>query len=208
MTSFDDFPMFPLGQPLLPGALLPLQVFESRYLALMKHCLEMDEPMFGVVMIERGREVGGGDERSSIGTLARIVDIASFDDGRLAVTTVGAERLRVIGWHDDAPFPRARIESWPDEFDGEIDDDDVMRRVADLRATLDLVERLGGPTSELPDLSGFDATMATHALGTLAPLGAADRHRLLAAPGPRARLRVFDDVLAEVTDALRFRLGT
>jgi hypothetical protein len=50
--------------------------------------------------------------------------------------------------------------------------------------------------------------MATHALGTLAPLGAADRHRLLAASGPRARLRVFDDVLAEVTDALRFRLGT
>lgn len=208
MTSFDDFPMFPLGQPLLPGALLPLQVFESRYLALMKSCLEMDEPMFGVVMIERGREVGGGDERSSIGTLARIVDIASFDDGRLAVTTVGAERLRVIGWHDDAPYPRARIETWPDEFDGEVDEEDVAQRVVALRTTLDLVERLGGPTSDIPDLSGLDATMATHALGTLAPLGAADRHRLLAASGPRARLCVFDDALAEVTDAMRFRLGT
>jgi uncharacterized protein len=79
-------PMFPLGTPLLPGAVLPLHVFESRYRQMVRDILadDVDPPEFGVVMIERGSEVGGGDERATIGTIARIVDIQVAPDGRYA----------------------------------------------------------------------------------------------------------------------------
>ena len=64
--------MFPLGNVLFPHAQLPLHVFEPRYRALAETCLAGDGE-FGVVLIERGSEVGGGDTRFSIGTVARIV---------------------------------------------------------------------------------------------------------------------------------------
>ena len=53
--------MFPLGSVLLPGDVLPLHVFEQRYRALIRRCLTDPEPEFGVVLIDRGHEVGGGD---------------------------------------------------------------------------------------------------------------------------------------------------
>lgn len=52
-------PMFPLGTPLVPGSLLPLQIFEPRYQQMISDVLESSEPEFGVVLIERGHEVGG-----------------------------------------------------------------------------------------------------------------------------------------------------
>ena len=68
--------MFPLGTVLLPTGILPLHVFELRYRRMIEECLAADTPEFGVVMIERGREVGGGDQRSHVGTVARIVQCA------------------------------------------------------------------------------------------------------------------------------------
>ncbi|WP_415830929.1 LON peptidase substrate-binding domain-containing protein [Janibacter anophelis] len=58
----DVLPMFPLGTVLLPGNPLPLQVFEPRYLAMLRDIAGGDG-RFGVVLIERGFEVGGGDQR-------------------------------------------------------------------------------------------------------------------------------------------------
>ena len=74
--------MFPLGTVLFPGAVLPLHVFEPRYRALVRDCLAGDRE-FGVVLIERGSEVGGGDVRVEVGTVARIVQVAEPPDGRV-----------------------------------------------------------------------------------------------------------------------------
>ena len=63
--------MFPLGTVLVPHQLLPFQVFEPRYRVLVEHCLTTDR-RFGVVLIERGSEVGGGDVRFDVGTVAEI----------------------------------------------------------------------------------------------------------------------------------------
>ena len=63
--------MFPLSTVLFPQAGLPLHVFEERYRTLMAECLDGDGE-FGVVLIARGSEVGGGDQRVDIGTVARI----------------------------------------------------------------------------------------------------------------------------------------
>src|SRR5829696_8282280 len=106
-------PMFPLGTVLLPSVALPLHVFEARYRALVHDCLE-GENRFGVVLIERGSEVGGGDVRSNVGTVAQIVEAARFDDGRYALVAVGRERIRVARWLDDQPYPRADVEVWDD----------------------------------------------------------------------------------------------
>ena len=64
--------MFPLGSVLLPGVVMPLHIFEPRYRALARRCLEGDR-RFGVVLIERGSEVGGGDVRCGVGTRAEVV---------------------------------------------------------------------------------------------------------------------------------------
>src|SRR5436190_17177350 len=102
-------PMFPLGTVLFPHAVLPLHVFEPRYRALVETCLHSDG-RFGVVLIERGYEVGGGDTRFGVGTVARIVDAASTPDGRYLLATVGTERFRIRRWLDDDPFPRAEVD--------------------------------------------------------------------------------------------------
>src|ERR1019366_10529845 len=97
-------PMFPLGTVLFPHAVLPLHIFEPRYQALTEHCLAADST-FGVVLIERGSEVGGGDQRFTVGTRTRIVHAEHLDDGRWVLVTVGETRLRVKRWLPDDPYP-------------------------------------------------------------------------------------------------------
>ena len=109
--------MFPLGTVLLPGMVLPLHVFEHRYRTLVSDCLA-GEPEFGVVLIERGHEVGGGDVRRDVGTVARILGVSAVEDGRSALVTVGTRRIRVEQWLADEPYPRADVEEWPDVDDG------------------------------------------------------------------------------------------
>jgi len=101
--------MFPLSTVLFPEAGLPLHVFEERYRALMGSCLASDGE-FGVVLIARGSEVGGGDQRTDVGTVARIANVAELEDGRLLVVATGVRRITGdpdgIGWQlcDMAPL--------------------------------------------------------------------------------------------------------
>lgn len=106
--------MFPLGNVVLPGELLPLNVFEPRYRRLVLDCLAADVPEFGVVLIERGSEVGGGDVRASVGTVARIVRVVPLGDGRFEVAAVGGHRISVLEWLADDPYPRGDVEAWPE----------------------------------------------------------------------------------------------
>ena len=89
--------MFPLGTVVVPGMVLPLQVFEPRYREMLQHVLAGDRT-FGVVLIERGSEVGGGDVRTDVGTLARVVRAEEQPDGRWAVVALGVGRIRVDRW--------------------------------------------------------------------------------------------------------------
>src|SRR4051794_25595423 len=109
-----EMPMFPLGTVLFPGMYLPLHVFEPRYRAMTRHCVEHDRE-FGVVLIERGSEVGGDDVRTTVGTIARIMEANELDDGRWVLATAGTRRVKVRQWLDDDPYPRAHVEDWPDE---------------------------------------------------------------------------------------------
>lgn len=101
-------PMFPLGRGVFPGAMLALRVFESRYLEMIDLCRRR-ETGFGVVLIERGREVGGGDVRFDVGVSATITEVGSLGNGHLMVVARGDARIRVEEWLEDDPYPQARV---------------------------------------------------------------------------------------------------
>jgi Lon protease-like protein len=90
-----ELPLFPLNTVLCPGIALPLHVFEDRYRALVRHCLETTSP-FGIVLIREGREVGAGAiSFSGIGTIAEIRDAGRRDDGRFDLLVVGTRRFGI-----------------------------------------------------------------------------------------------------------------
>ncbi len=90
-----ELPLFPLNTVLCPGIALPLHVFEDRYRAMVRHCLETTSP-FGVVLIRQGREVGvGAISFNGIGTIAEIRDAGSYDDGRYDLLVVGTRRFEI-----------------------------------------------------------------------------------------------------------------
>jgi len=201
-------PMFPLGSPLLPGALLPLHVFEPRYRRLVRDCLDDSEHEFGVVLIERGFEVGGGDVRSNVGTVARMLQVAELEDGRYALVTIGTRRIKVNAWVPDDPYPLADVNDWPDADDRDGTDVHAQTSAVDAR-----VRRLNALASELGETSADtsyelpdDLLVASYQLSAVAPIGAADRYRLLCAKGPSERIRLLGTVLDDIEPALLFRL--
>lgn len=200
--------MFPLGHVLLPGEILPLHVFEPRYRQLVIDCVEADDHEFGVVLIERGSEVGGGDQRSTVGTVARMAQVASIDDGtRFAVVAVGVRRIRVNAWLPDDPYPLADVHDWPD--DERIDEGftDLLTRVARrARAACALARELGDPVGDPSTEISDDPVLASYQLVSLAPLATLDSFRLLRAAGPNERLIELDTMLDDIEVLQRYRL--
>lgn len=208
----DPMPMFPLGTTLLPGSGLPLQVFEPRYHRMVVDILAADgPPQFGQVLITHGHEAGGGDGRSSVGTLARMADIQAIGDGRYTFVAAGIERIRIVEWLPDDPYPIARVETWPDETAAEGDppfSDTVAAAIERVGEVLGLAAKLsGGSAPDIPVAATDDPSVASYRLAAIAPIGAADRYRLLTASGPSARLAALDDALDDVEAMLKFRLS-
>jgi uncharacterized protein len=202
-------PMFPLGTVLLPGGVLPLHVFEPRYRQLVIDCLADDsgEPEFGVTLIERGSEVGGGDQRAPVGVVARMVQVEPLPDGRYALVTVGTRRIRVNAWLPDDPYPLADVDDWRDlEPDAPGLADRVAAATGRLRDVLELAARLAEVPRELT--ISDDPLVASYHLSGLAPLGPADRYRLLCAASPAERLDLLAECLDDVEAMLRFRLAS
>lgn len=199
-------PMFPLGTALVPGGVLPLHVFEDRYRQLVRDCLT-DVPEFGVVLIERGSEVGGGDVRTDVGTVARIVELAELPDGRFALTAVGVRRIRVVAWLPDDPYPLADVDDWPDPEPGPGLPDLLEPVVATLRRTLALAAEAGLQTAPATTELADDPVLAAHQAVALAPIGPLDRHRLLLAPDAEARLAALAELLEDAATVLAARLA-
>jgi Lon protease-like protein len=206
--------MFPLESVLLPGALLPLHVFEPRYRALVRDCIDADGT-FGVVLIERGSEVGGGDVRTDVGTLARIIRVEELPDGRFGVMAVGVRRVRVESWLPDDPYPRAEVADWPDDEDEPGERDAVVAALAEDGDVLTLLRRAAALRAELGDVGALPADLtladdpvaASYQAVALAPLGPADRQELLAAPSPAARVQALREALPDAITVLEALLA-
>jgi Lon protease-like protein len=196
--------MFPLGTVLFPHGLLPLHIFEPRYRSMMEHCLA-DDSSFGVVLIERGNEVGGNDERFDVGTLARILQAARLDDGRYLLVTAGEHRVGVRRWLPDAPYPRAEVEPLADRADTEARDrvGDVTRM---LQRSLALRTELGEPVAAVEVALADDPVRASFEACSLAGLGPLDAQRLLELDDAGRRLADLEAQLREDVAVLEFRL--
>jgi Lon protease-like protein len=202
--------MFPLGTVLLPFAHLPLHIFEPRYRALVKDCLAGDGE-FGVVLIERGQEVGGGDVRFGVGTVAKIVQTAELPDGRWLLDAVGTARFRVTEWLPDDPYPLAMVEAIdePATADGgEAVAGERRGRVERLlRQVLALQVEMGMPApsavrtlDESPAVAAFEAAL-------LAPIGPFDAQKVLEAETTAARLGLLESVLSDAKEILERRIA-
>ena len=93
-VSNAELPLFPLNTVLFPGGILPLRIFEPRYLDMVKDCMRNNHG-FGVCMIIQGEEVGQNTASAALGCEARIVDFDQTPDGLLAITALGERRFHV-----------------------------------------------------------------------------------------------------------------
>jgi Lon protease-like protein len=204
--------MFPLERAMLPGEELPLRIFEPRYSAMVADCLAMDDPAFGVVLIEAGREVGGGDSRNDVGALAHITEIADFGDGRYRLNCVMAERIRVLEWQPDNPYPRAAVEVWPDEPGEAVAPDDIRDVEDRMVALFERIASAQGADVNARDIvagadAAPDAAMWLYALTARLPMGEADRYAVLAAPTVAARVTALRDAVETVSALVEFQLS-
>ncbi|NDZ93503.1 peptidase S16 [Streptomyces sp. SID6673] len=209
--------MFPLGTALLPGEPLPLRIFEPRYRQMLADCLDGDDQEspsatprdagFGVVLIARGHEVGGGDVRHDVGTFARIENLMRRPDGRASLTCTGAARIRITEWLIDDPYPRAVTETLPQPRIGPDDHARVIDLGLALRAFVDEVATTR-PEAVPVGLPDFDvADLAEHGLfewATRLPIGPADRQQLLECDTVAEQISVLDDVVEGLTAMIRF----
>ena len=105
--------LFPLRTVLFPGMPIPLNVFEPRYLQLVKECTDSDEP-FGVALIREGPEVGGPAVPFSVGTTARIEQASPGVLNAIQLLARGEQRVRILELHHDRPYLWADVETIED----------------------------------------------------------------------------------------------
>lgn len=199
-------PMFPLGSVLFPSLVLPLHVFEPRYRALVHDVLDGDRE-FGVCLIERGAEVGGGDVRTGVGTVARVHEADEAPDGRWALLAVGTRRIRVERWLPDDPYPRAEVVDDPDPVPSAEEIALLPQVVARLRVALAKAAELGDTATPATVELADDPVLASHQASALAPVATIDQHALLAADTVGIRLARLDDLLADAISLLDLRLA-
>lgn len=197
---------------MLPGEELPLRIFEPRYVELVQACLAADDPVFGVVLIAAGREVGGGDSRSDVGALARIVECTDQEIGRYRLKCVMGERFRVLEWLPDDPYPKAVVDLWDDEAGGPVDVS-AIRDIEDrMVALFERIAAVRGAEVNARDIvrgadeSGDIATWL-YTLTARLPMGQADRYAVLAAPTVAERVTALSEAVDTVIAMVEFQLS-
>jgi Lon protease-like protein len=197
MTLPDPLPLFPLQTVLFPGGLLPLKVFEARYLDLMGHCMRSGEP-FGVVCMSRGTEVGANAEGvriESVGVLAHIEEVDAEQAGILQVRCVGGSRFRLR----DAPRQRPNgLWEAPVEL---IEADSARLPELSLQPTVEALQQaltalLAQDVKPFAEpLQWRDAGWVANRWCELLPITLAAKQRLMELEDPAIRLQLVDEFL-------------
>jgi uncharacterized protein len=174
---------------------LRLRVFEERYLIMLAELLKNDDPRFGVVLIERGHEVGGGEQRFNVGTIAEITQLGT-QERLVGLVAQGGRRFEVTQWLDDAPYPRAEIREIADlEWDVSLaglreETEQLVRRT--LAAASEFAENVWPSDIELSP----DPAAAAWQLAAISPVNPFDQVGLLQA-------RSFEELLSRVSELTR-----
>jgi Lon protease-like protein len=200
-ATVTELPMFPLGTVLFPSMPLALRVFEERYLTMLASVLQEEPSEFGVVLIERGQEVGGGEHRFDVGTIARIAQLESAE-GFIALVAHGTRRFHVVEWLPDDPYPRALVTEidvldWDDRLEATRDRvEQTVRRSLAVGAEFGDVQY--SATVELED----DPVDAAWQLAAIAPLNELDQLQLLRSASMPGLFRELEDLATAAATAI------
>jgi Lon protease-like protein len=179
-----EIPLFPLHTVLCPGIVLPLHIFEERYRAMTRHCLDTGEP-FGVVLIRDGREVGsrGVATLAGVGAFAEIREAGRYPDGRYDLLAAATGRFAIESVDaQQEPYLVARVTT----LDDEVGDEPRAERLAATAIRrfvryLDLMRAREGETSEVLDIrveidapDDDEPTVAAAGAPSPEPIGADD----------------------------------
>ncbi len=198
--------MFPLGSVLFPHMPVLLRVFEDRYLAMLGEILQDEPAEFGITLIERGQEVGGGEQRFGVGTVAQITQMDTAE-GSVVLVAEGERRIRVVEWLEDAPYPRATVETLPElEWDAELAPlreraETVVRRTLALASEVE--DQQWSAAVELAD----DPVASLWQLAAISPLGPLDQVELLASASTKELADLVIERTLGVEATIRASLG-
>ncbi len=203
--------MFPLGSVVFPESLFTLRVFEPRYLELVEECV-ITEGGFGVCLIAKGHEVGGGDERYQFGTISEILQVAEIGSGQLVISCVGRKRIRVLEWLEDSPYPKAAVEIEEVANSRSIE----QEQIDDLRSVVlkvaETVFELSGIRQGKAIPSSENVIEEIYHLVEHSHLGAYDRYKVLSSETLESRFNLVRQLLHDLdemyTGELRLRNQT
>ena len=186
----DEIALFPLHTVLFPGGLLPLRVFEQRYMEMVSACLRASEP-FGVCLIREGREVGAPAVPHSVGCVARIAQWDMQQLGVLNIVARGERRFRIIERRvQNDGLARARIELLAEEGNEAVPEESQVG-VRLLRAILD-----EGAGARVEEPFRFEsASWVSARLAEILPLSPATKQDLLETDAGDRRLDALCDFL-------------
>ncbi|MDB5847546.1 MAG: peptidase [Rhodoferax sp.] len=201
--ALSALPLFPLGTVLFPDGLLPLRIFEVRYLDMVKQCFKSGTP-FGVVALTRGmetRQAGAGPETfHPVGTLARITHVETPQPGLLVIQCTGTERFQLrsshqLGhglWVGDAELIDADLPVTVPE--------DLQHAASALTRLMDTLREQDAAPDGLPIQEPYrldDAGWLANRWCELLPLPVAMKQRLMTLDNPLVRLELIGDLLAQ-----------
>lgn len=199
-------PMFPLGSVLFPYMPTALRIFEERYIVMLSTVLGDDPAEFGIVLIERGSEVGGGEQRFPIGTVAQITQVEA-SEGFIGLVAQGSRRIEIVEWLDDDPHPQADVRELP-----ELDWDEALRPLREQAEQL--VRRTIAQASEFVEqqwpadiVLDDDPVAAAWQLAGIAPLGPLDQVTLLRSSTAEELLRGIIDATEGAAEMLTLQFG-
>jgi Lon protease-like protein len=194
-------PMFPLGTVLFPHMPLALRVFEERYIVMLSRILGEEPSEFGVVLIERGQEVGGGEHRFGFATVAEIVQLEA-GQGYIGLVAQGGRRVEVVEWQGDDPYPSAEIREldeleWSDDLLPLLD-----QAEHEVRRTLALASEFADlPWSPTVEISQ-NPVEAAWQLAAISPLGPLDQVLLLRATSMKQLLLLLFKLTVDASETL------
>ena len=188
-----EIPLFPLNVVLFPGGPLPLRIFETRYIDMVRKCMR-ESGAFGVVLIRSGGEVGPA-ETYGVGTTARIEDFHQMPDGLLGLSCRGERRFRILKRRVQSDGLHLSEVEWL-EADEPLAVPARHRRLAEL---LRVVLPQLGEVYEGIELRVDDASWVGCRLAEILPMEPADKQHCLEIDDPIRRL----DVLAPLVQISR-----
>jgi len=185
-----DIPLFPLQTVLFPGSVLPLKIFEQRYLDMAAACMKEGKP-FGICLIASGEETGTAAEPHAVGTLAEIGDWEMEQLGILQITARGGRRFRILEKRlGAAQLLEARVEV--------IADNGPLAMPAERQRLLPLLRRVVGDLGQerIPEPYHYDdAEWVGYRITEILPIQNLAKQKLLELEDPLARLEILEKFL-------------